>query len=187
MVVGGGTRGDGWARILHGALGVFGMSCLALALLVGVYTSLADQPACGGVYTCRRVVDRTMLLGWTASGAALAGLVLIGVAAVVAGPRLAWVIRAMLLAGAAVLVAGYRVTRFASLRTDLGALMALSPSMWTASSALWLAAVGLIAAAASSPSLARWRGRAAVLGGLCAMAVTALMVGVPIVLWRLRL
>lgn len=180
------SRGN-WVRALRCAVSVFGVSCLVSSLLVGVYTSLADQPDCGEVYTCRRVVDRTMLLGWTASGAAVAGTVLVVAGVLVAGPRLAVVIRAMLLAGTAVLVAGYRVTRFASLRTDLGTLMALSPSMWTASSALWLAVVGLVAAAAGSFAAARWRGAAAAVGVLSGVAVSALGVAVPIALWHLRL
>lgn len=139
------ARGTGPATpVFRRAAWAAGTLCVAGALLVGVYTVAAPLPDCDGLYVCRRVVDRTLLLGWTALGVAVATAVLLTV--VLRGRRLTgWPVRAVVLA--CLLAAAYWKTHFGALRAVLATQMPVAVPMWTATYAFWLAVAGLALAA----------------------------------------
>lgn len=128
-----------------------GVGCLLISAALGAYTVLAGRPDCAGLYVCRRVLDRTILLGVTSIATAVAAAILVVIATRV-GRRSVSVVRVLLILGAGILVAAYWKTQFSSLRADLAAQMALTPSMWTASSALWFAVAGLVCVAVGTQS-----------------------------------
>lgn len=141
------ARGTGPATpVFRRAAWAAGTLCVAGALLVGVYTVAAPLPDCGELYVCRRVVDRTLLLGWTALGVAVATAVLLTV--VLRGRRLTgWPVRAVVLVLACLLAAAYWKTHFGALRAVLATQMPVAVPMWTATYAFWLAVAGLALAA----------------------------------------
>lgn len=124
---------------------ITGVAFLLIAAVLGSYTVLAHRPDCADLYLCRRVVDRTILLGTTSVAAAAGAALLLAAERVMR--RGIWVIRALLILGAVVLATAYWKTQFGSLRADLAEQMALTPTMWTASAALWLAIMGFLGAA----------------------------------------
>ncbi len=125
---------------------VVGMVCLLIATGLGAYTVLSRHPDCGDLYLCRRVLDRTMLLGYTAMAAAV-GAAALAVVATRVGRRGTTVLRVLLVAGAGILAAAYWKTQFGSLRSDLAHQMAITPAMWTAGAALWSAVCGFLGSA----------------------------------------
>lgn len=137
----------GKTRTLDRAAWALAAVCATGALIVGGYTVLAPLPECGGLYVCRRVLDRTLLLGWTSMAAAVV------VAAVLmvmtrTRRRIGWPWRILLLAAACLLTGAYWKTHFGALRADLAAQMTVAAPMWTASVAFWLAVAGFVCAAA---------------------------------------
>ncbi|SCX21631.1 hypothetical protein [Mycolicibacterium fluoranthenivorans] len=128
-----------------------GVGCLLISAALGTYSVLAGRPDCAGLYVCRRVLDRTILLGVTSIMTAVAAAILVVIAMRI-GRRGVSVVRVVLILGACILVAAYWKTQFSSLRADLAAQMALTPSMWTASSALWFAVAGLVCVAVGTQS-----------------------------------
>ncbi|MBI3227938.1 MAG: hypothetical protein HYZ39_23085 [Mycolicibacterium cosmeticum] len=122
---------------------IVGTAGVLLAIVLGAYTVLSRHPDCVDLYLCRRVVDRTVLLGYTAmAAAAWAGV--IAVVATRIGRHGATVLRVVLIVGACILAAAYWKTQFGSLRADLAHHMALTPAVWTASTALWSAVGGFL-------------------------------------------
>jgi hypothetical protein len=115
--------------------------CVVGSIGLGAYTVFAPLPACGGLYLCRRVVDRTLLLGWTALVVATAAAVVLAVTW--RGSRIGRPLRVVLLAVGCLLIGAYWRTHFGSLRAGLATQMALAAPMWTATYAFWLAVVGL--------------------------------------------
>lgn len=140
------------------ALFTLGRGGLAGAALIGIYTLVAARPACAGFYTCTRVVDRTLLLGWTATVVAPAVIVAVTLADLMWARLPVWcryTVRLLLVGGAVVLVVAYQITDFPSLRADMTTVVAATPSTWTASGALWLTALGSLLSGLTVGSLTR--------------------------------
>ncbi|MDX1872013.1 hypothetical protein SBI67_07775 [Mycolicibacterium sp. 120266] len=140
------ARGTAATPAIRRAAWAAGALCVAGALIVGAYTVAAPLPDCAGLYVCRRVADRTLLLGWTALGVAAAAAVVL---AVVARSRrlTGWPGRAVVLVLTCLLAAAYWKTHFGALRAALATQMPVAAPMWTASYAFWLAVAGLALAA----------------------------------------
>lgn len=143
------------AAALRRAALIVGAACLLLATALGVYTVLSRHPDCADLYLCRRVLDRTVLLGYTAMAAAATAAV-ITVAATRIGRRGVTILQVLLIVGACILAAAYWKTQFGSLRADLAHQMPLAPAVWTASAALWSAVSGFLGLALGARP--RWSG-----------------------------
>jgi hypothetical protein len=171
-----GFPADGVVQNISRGFAAFGSGCLAAAVAVGVYTATARQPDCAAIYTCRRVVDRTTLLGWTVTVSAVGALIVLcplWVAGRRATTQSQRVIGVLLLLSAGALVASYHATHFVSLRADLITAMPASSSMWTASAALWQTVIGLVGVGIGSFHAMHWTWRSAAISGTGALfAVT---------------
>ncbi|MGB8404061.1 MAG: hypothetical protein WCE30_08360 [Mycobacterium sp.] len=164
----------------------FGLAALVSSVLLGIYTALADQPNCAGFYTCTRVTDRTMLLGWTTTAAAVSvfvALFLLRLSHRHVPTWFLWEVRGTLTLGAGALLAGYQLTHFTALRNAMTAIVAASPSMWTASWALWLNVLGLVMIAASLTEKVTRPGRLAIIGA-CGTTCAAIVIISTLVLTR---
>ncbi|GAS96841.1 protein CBR-TAT-1 [Mycolicibacterium canariasense] len=130
------------ASALRRAAWAAGAICTVVSLVVGAYTVLAPPPECGGLYVCRRVADRTLLLGWTALFVAV--VTAVALAMVLRGRRFTgWPVRIVGLVLTCLLAAAYWKTHFGALRAELATQMPVTMPMWTATYAFWLAAAGL--------------------------------------------
>ena len=171
-----GPRGRRFPASLTGAY-EFGLGTLACSALLGIYTATAAHPDCGGFYTCTRVTDRTILLGSTATVVSIGVFVALLLRRVIHRPApawLLWTLRVVLALGAGALLACYQITQFPSLRAAMTTIMAPSPTMWTASWALWLTVIGLLATAAGMTATVTPLRRLALIGAAgtaCAAAV----------------
>jgi hypothetical protein len=135
------------AAALRRVASIVGTVCLLLAIAAGAYTVLSRHPDCADMYLCRRVVDRTVLLGYTAVAAAVGAGVIVAVMTRIGGRGATVLLRILLIVGAGLLAAAYWKTQFGSLRADLAHQMALPPAVWTASAGLWSAVSGFVALA----------------------------------------
>ncbi|MEN4475021.1 hypothetical protein [Mycolicibacterium cosmeticum] len=132
----------GATSALRRAAWAAGALCAVGSLVAGAYTVMGPLPECGELYVCRRVVDRTLLLGWTALFVAVAAAVVLAV--VMRDRRLAgWPARVGVLVLTCLLAAAYGKTHFGALRAALATQLPVTAPMWTATYAFWLAVAGL--------------------------------------------